>query len=160
MYQLSAPMSHPLGVYFYISLNTSIKHSKIYGLNYTMTTKRSRQTRPLKYDSTYRDSQRGLQWGDFELNPGPSINFKFSFEQFARYRKKHKFFHVNCQAFCTKNTVESNFSDLGENLNYGFTETYLNACDYETFRHWKEFTLKLSEPIESLPKKCEAVEQW
>ena len=157
--QLSGPMFHPIAVYFYISLNTSTKCSKAYGLKYKMTRKQ-RKTRLSKYYNTYRYNQRLLLSGDVELNPGPLINFKFLTEQFARNKKQLKFFHVNCQSMLHKKTqVESIISDLGENCIYGFTETWLKKCDDETFWQLKKITSKHSEPTANLPRKREVVDQ-
>ena len=137
-------MPHPIAVYFYVSLNTPTKYSKTFGLKYKMTTRR-RKTRLLKCYNSYRDNQRLLLSGDVEINPGPSINFKFLTEQFARNMKQLKFFHVNCQSMLHKKTqIESIISDLGENCIYGLTETWLKNCDDETFwelnkDHFKTF---------------------
>ena len=79
---LSAPMFHPISVYFYISLNTSTKDSKTNGMKFKMTTKRGK-TRLLKYYNSYRNKQRLLLSGDIEVNPGQSINFKFLIEHIA-----------------------------------------------------------------------------
>ena len=151
--QLSGPMFHPIAVYFYISLNTSTKYSKAYGLKYKMTRKQ-RKTRLSKYYNTYRYNQRLLLSGDVELNPGPLINFKFLTEQFARNKKQLKFFHVNCQSMLHKKTqVESIISDLGENCIYGFTETWLKKCDDETFWQLKKNHFKTFRADRKLTKK-------
>ena len=144
--QLSAPMFHPIAVYFYISLNTSTKYSKAYGLKYKMTRKQ-RKTRLSKYYNTYRYNQRLLLSGDVELNPGPLDDFKFLTEQFASNEKQLKFLHVICQSMLHKKTqVESINSDLGENCIYGFTETWLKKCDDERFWQMKKDHLKKSQP--------------
>ena len=65
-------ISHPIAVYFYVSMNTPTKYSITYGLKYKITTKR-RKTKLLKYYNSYRDNQRLLLSGDVEIKPGPSI---------------------------------------------------------------------------------------
>ena len=42
--------------------------------------------------------------GDIELNPGPVTNYKNITNVFSHYKKKLKFFHVNCQSMVKKTT--------------------------------------------------------
>ena len=47
--------------------------------------------------------QRLLLCGDIELIPGAVTNYKNITNVFSHYKKKLKFFHVNCQSMVKKN---------------------------------------------------------
>ena len=98
-----------------------------------------------------------FQWklslrGNIEINPGPLINYKYLTTLFKTNNRSLKFFHLNAQSLLKKrSTLENLINDLGANIIFGFSESWLKTSDDKKLwqinpTHFKTFRTDREEP--------------